>query len=114
MRPTHAQPNSRDEANDVIARRRRPHVQNAIEVDDRAPVDARETRRVELLIESAQRLAEHWASVWRMEACVVPARLDPLDIDQSNDIDAASGLDADPLEVFSAWPRDRFGARRVL
>ena len=89
MRSAHAQPNSGYEADDVIARRRRTHLLDAIEVDDRAPMDARESRRIELLIQPTQRLTKHRTARCRVEACVIPACLDPLDVAQSNNFYAA-------------------------
>src|SRR6185369_15895428 len=53
------------------------HLQYALDVDDRGAMDAQETARVETLFDVADRLAHEVRRAGRVQAHVLPFRLDP-------------------------------------
>jgi len=114
VRAAHAQANPGLESHDVVTRCRRTHLADAVEIHNCAAMNAREPRRVQLFVETAQWLAQHWASSGRVEARVVAACLDPFDFSHMHDLDTSGRLNTDALEVFVAARRHRFGVRAIL
>ena len=99
---------------DVFASDARLDFTHAIQIDDRAAMDACEPARVEASAEVLERVPDQVDFLRDMDPDIVVGGLDPVDFGRADEIDAPSVPDHDPGEVPPRLGTGGNGRRRLI
>src|SRR5690349_24678229 len=94
----HTELGAGSEHRDGVSGEPRLHFDDAIDVDDVAPVDANEGARIELRLDAGRRAANQMTRRADVQAYVIAVGLPPIDVGDANDLEDAIDTNRDAIQ----------------